>query len=122
MSMLCTAISRSALELVHTEVVKKVHHQEENGMIDKCSCTVWSRYLLHVPIRYRLVCLFTQSILAGEFRSHFLLSTSTGTISNRPSSGVYTNNDFTNIRKSNTNKLMSGAYIIFVRIKFALFV
>ncbi|KAK9357530.1 hypothetical protein V1504DRAFT_361991, partial [Lipomyces starkeyi] len=45
-SMLCTAISRSALELVHTEVVKKVHHQEENGTLDKCSCTVWRRYLL----------------------------------------------------------------------------
>ncbi|KAK9488640.1 hypothetical protein V1527DRAFT_493951 [Lipomyces starkeyi] len=38
-SMLCTAISRSALEVVHTEVVKKVYHQEENGTIDKCSCT-----------------------------------------------------------------------------------
>ncbi|KAK9362858.1 hypothetical protein V1504DRAFT_447675, partial [Lipomyces starkeyi] len=44
--MLCTATSRSALELVHTEVVQKVYHQEENGTIDKCSCTVWSRYLL----------------------------------------------------------------------------
>ncbi|ODQ75662.1 hypothetical protein LIPSTDRAFT_68278 [Lipomyces starkeyi NRRL Y-11557] len=30
-SMLCTRISRSALELVYTEVLKKVHNQEEDG-------------------------------------------------------------------------------------------
>ncbi|ODQ72728.1 hypothetical protein LIPSTDRAFT_72351 [Lipomyces starkeyi NRRL Y-11557] len=45
-SVLCTRISRSALELAYTEVLKKVHNQEEDGMTDKCSCTVRSRYLL----------------------------------------------------------------------------
>ncbi|KAK9327189.1 hypothetical protein V1520DRAFT_283879 [Lipomyces starkeyi] len=39
-SMLYTRISRSALELVYTEVLKKVHNQEEDGMTDKGSCTV----------------------------------------------------------------------------------
>ncbi|KAK9333648.1 hypothetical protein V1520DRAFT_331327 [Lipomyces starkeyi] len=45
-ALLCTAISRSALELVYAEVMKKLHHQEEDGAIDECSCTVRSRYLL----------------------------------------------------------------------------
>ncbi|KAK9316742.1 hypothetical protein V1524DRAFT_425411, partial [Lipomyces starkeyi] len=45
-SMLCTKIPRSALVLVYTEVVKKVHNQEEDGTIDKCNCTVRSHYLL----------------------------------------------------------------------------
>ncbi|KAK9327850.1 hypothetical protein V1520DRAFT_393572 [Lipomyces starkeyi] len=36
----------SALELVYAEVVKKLHHQEEESTIDECSCTLRSRYLL----------------------------------------------------------------------------
>ncbi|ODQ70389.1 hypothetical protein LIPSTDRAFT_74674 [Lipomyces starkeyi NRRL Y-11557] len=42
---LCTAISRSALELVYAEVVKKLHHHEEEGTIDECSCTVRSQII-----------------------------------------------------------------------------
>ncbi|KAK9492519.1 hypothetical protein V1508DRAFT_404664 [Lipomyces doorenjongii] len=39
-ALLCTAISRSALELVYAEFMKKLHHQEEDGAIDECSCTI----------------------------------------------------------------------------------
>ncbi|KAJ8099530.1 hypothetical protein POJ06DRAFT_112349 [Lipomyces tetrasporus] len=44
--MLCSAISRSALELIHAEVMKKVHAQEEPGTMDKCNCATGIRYLL----------------------------------------------------------------------------
>ncbi|KAK9328269.1 hypothetical protein V1520DRAFT_226936 [Lipomyces starkeyi] len=45
-SMLCSAISRSALELIHTEVIKKIHGQEEPGTMKKCNCATRIRYLL----------------------------------------------------------------------------
>ncbi|KAK9332483.1 hypothetical protein V1520DRAFT_367764 [Lipomyces starkeyi] len=47
---LCTAISRSALELVYAEVVKKLHHHEEEGTIDECSCTVRSQIQFGLPL------------------------------------------------------------------------
>ncbi|KAK9351008.1 hypothetical protein V1523DRAFT_340147, partial [Lipomyces doorenjongii] len=40
---LCTAISRSALDLVYVEVMKKVHKQEEEGTKYKCSCETANR-------------------------------------------------------------------------------
>ncbi|KAK9344078.1 hypothetical protein V1522DRAFT_437736 [Lipomyces starkeyi] len=49
-ALLCTAISRSALELVFAEVVKKLHHQEEEGAIDECSCTVRNKLQLGLPL------------------------------------------------------------------------
>ncbi|KAK9331883.1 hypothetical protein V1520DRAFT_368205 [Lipomyces starkeyi] len=45
-SMLCSAICRSALELIHAEVMKKVHGQEEPGTMDNCNCATRIRYLL----------------------------------------------------------------------------
>ncbi|KAK9350762.1 hypothetical protein V1523DRAFT_444888 [Lipomyces doorenjongii] len=36
----------SSNENLHAEVVKKLNHQDEEGTIDECSCTVRSRYLL----------------------------------------------------------------------------
>src|SRR5690348_8131584 len=43
--MLCTRISRFALEIVYAEVMKKLQHNEE-GVDENCSCTISSRYLL----------------------------------------------------------------------------
>ncbi|KAK9236152.1 hypothetical protein V1525DRAFT_445068, partial [Lipomyces kononenkoae] len=43
---LCTAISRSALELVYAEVRKKLNHNDEDGTTDNCACTIGNRYLL----------------------------------------------------------------------------
>ncbi|KAK9328013.1 hypothetical protein V1520DRAFT_347296 [Lipomyces starkeyi] len=43
--MLCTRISRFALEIVYAEVMKKLQHEEE-GVDEICSCTIRSRYLL----------------------------------------------------------------------------
>ncbi|ODQ75331.1 hypothetical protein LIPSTDRAFT_67897, partial [Lipomyces starkeyi NRRL Y-11557] len=45
-SMLCSAISRSTLELIHAEVMEKVHGQEEPGTMDNCNCATRIRYLL----------------------------------------------------------------------------
>ncbi|KAK9367338.1 hypothetical protein V1509DRAFT_566902 [Lipomyces kononenkoae] len=45
-SMLCTTISRSAMELIYTEVMKKIHAQEEPGTMDNCNCVTRIRYLL----------------------------------------------------------------------------
>ncbi|KAK9250292.1 hypothetical protein V1507DRAFT_394894, partial [Lipomyces tetrasporus] len=42
-SKLCTAISRSALELVYAEVVKKLHQQVEEGSRENCGCSIWNR-------------------------------------------------------------------------------
>ncbi|KAK9481801.1 hypothetical protein V1527DRAFT_499535 [Lipomyces starkeyi] len=53
-SMLCSAISRSALELIHTEVMKKIHGQEEPGTMDKCNCATRIRYLLPCPYQMQL--------------------------------------------------------------------
>ncbi|KAK9427569.1 hypothetical protein V1505DRAFT_417432 [Lipomyces doorenjongii] len=49
---LCTAISRSALDLVYVEAMKKVHKQEEEGTKYKCSCETANRYLL--PCSHRI--------------------------------------------------------------------
>ncbi|KAK9357091.1 hypothetical protein V1504DRAFT_479176 [Lipomyces starkeyi] len=70
MSMLCSAISRSALELIHTEVMKKIHRQEEPGTMDKCNCATRIRYLCLARIRYNLVCRFKlrKFTLGGEFK------------------------------------------------------
>ncbi|KAK9364518.1 hypothetical protein V1509DRAFT_667951 [Lipomyces kononenkoae] len=43
---LCTAISRSALELVYAEVRKKLNHNDEGGTTDNCAETIGDRYLL----------------------------------------------------------------------------
>ncbi|KAK9342311.1 hypothetical protein V1522DRAFT_460971 [Lipomyces starkeyi] len=51
-SKLCTAISRSALELVYAEAVKKLHQQEEKGSRENCGCSTWNRYLL--PCSHRI--------------------------------------------------------------------
>ncbi|KAK9371709.1 uncharacterized protein V1513DRAFT_454770 [Lipomyces chichibuensis] len=51
-SKLCTAISRSALELVYGEVVKKLHQQEDEGSRENCGCSTWNRYLL--PCSHRI--------------------------------------------------------------------
>ncbi|KAK9326926.1 hypothetical protein V1520DRAFT_376272 [Lipomyces starkeyi] len=48
-SMLCTAISRSALEMVYAEVVKKLQHHEEEG----CRCKIRTRFLL--PCSHEIV-------------------------------------------------------------------
>ncbi|KAK9341976.1 hypothetical protein V1522DRAFT_417632 [Lipomyces starkeyi] len=62
MSMLCSAIFGSALELIHTEVMKKIHWQEEPGTMDKCNCTTRIRFLpcshqiqLGVPLQFAQV-------------------------------------------------------------------
>ncbi|KAJ8100814.1 hypothetical protein POJ06DRAFT_295671 [Lipomyces tetrasporus] len=49
---LCTTISRSALELVYAEVVKKLHQQEEESSRENCGCSTWNRYLL--PCSHRI--------------------------------------------------------------------
>ncbi|KAK9311602.1 hypothetical protein V1524DRAFT_450218 [Lipomyces starkeyi] len=49
-SMLCTAISRSALEMVYAEVVKKLQHHEGEGTEERCSRT---RFLL--PCSHQIV-------------------------------------------------------------------
>ncbi|KAK9310952.1 hypothetical protein V1524DRAFT_462018, partial [Lipomyces starkeyi] len=41
-SNLCTTISRSALELVYAEVVKKLHQQEEEGSREDCGYSTWN--------------------------------------------------------------------------------
>ncbi|ODQ68748.1 hypothetical protein LIPSTDRAFT_7462 [Lipomyces starkeyi NRRL Y-11557] len=43
---LCTAISRSALDIVYAEVMKMRYNQEEEGTKDKCNCATSNRYLL----------------------------------------------------------------------------
>ncbi|KAK9327708.1 hypothetical protein V1520DRAFT_393680 [Lipomyces starkeyi] len=53
-SMLCSAISRSALELIHAEVMKKVHGQEEPGTMDNCNCATRIRYILPCPHQIQL--------------------------------------------------------------------
>ncbi|ODQ71725.1 hypothetical protein LIPSTDRAFT_329804 [Lipomyces starkeyi NRRL Y-11557] len=52
-SMLCTVISRSALEMVYAEVVKKLQHHEEEGTEERCSCTITTRFLL--PCSHQIV-------------------------------------------------------------------
>ncbi|KAK9234668.1 hypothetical protein V1525DRAFT_452539 [Lipomyces kononenkoae] len=49
---LATRISRSALDLIHTEVMKIFHAQDEAGSIESCNCDVYYRYLL--PCRHRI--------------------------------------------------------------------
>ncbi|KAK9494572.1 hypothetical protein V1508DRAFT_412817 [Lipomyces doorenjongii] len=49
---LCTAISRPALDIVYTEVMKKVNHQEEPGTKYEFSCETLHRYLL--PCSHRI--------------------------------------------------------------------
>ncbi|KAK9313733.1 hypothetical protein V1524DRAFT_448709 [Lipomyces starkeyi] len=41
-SNLCTAISRSVLELVYAEVVKKLRQQEEECSRENCGCSTWN--------------------------------------------------------------------------------
>ncbi|KAK9342440.1 hypothetical protein V1522DRAFT_416156 [Lipomyces starkeyi] len=43
---LCTAISRSALDIVYAEVMKMRHNQQEEGTKYKCNCAPSNRYLL----------------------------------------------------------------------------
>ncbi|KAK9366134.1 hypothetical protein V1509DRAFT_631017 [Lipomyces kononenkoae] len=43
---LCTSISRFALEMIYAEVTKRLHHQEEEGAAEGCSCAIRGRYLL----------------------------------------------------------------------------
>ncbi|KAK9330848.1 hypothetical protein V1520DRAFT_369158 [Lipomyces starkeyi] len=52
-SMLCTVISRSALEMVYAEVVKKLQHHEEEGTEGRCNCTIRTRFLL--PCSHQIV-------------------------------------------------------------------
>ncbi|KAK9236617.1 hypothetical protein V1525DRAFT_406313, partial [Lipomyces kononenkoae] len=51
---LCTAISRSALELAYAEVSKKLHHNDEDGTRENCSCVTGDRYLLPSSHRIQL--------------------------------------------------------------------
>ncbi|KAK9242628.1 hypothetical protein V1506DRAFT_509245 [Lipomyces tetrasporus] len=53
-SKLCTTISRSALELVYAEVMKKKQHQEEDDKWESCRCSTWNRYLLPCSHRIQL--------------------------------------------------------------------
>ncbi|KAK9353428.1 hypothetical protein V1523DRAFT_440266 [Lipomyces doorenjongii] len=53
-SKLCTAISRSGLELVYGEVMKKVQQQQEDGSWETCTCSAWHRYLLPCSHRIQL--------------------------------------------------------------------
>ncbi|KAK9328776.1 hypothetical protein V1520DRAFT_280695 [Lipomyces starkeyi] len=49
-----TKISRSALELLHAEVMKKVHNQEEAESSEHCNCDTYHRYLLPCSHHIRL--------------------------------------------------------------------
>ncbi|KAK9333168.1 hypothetical protein V1520DRAFT_367105 [Lipomyces starkeyi] len=49
-----TKISRSALELLHAEVMKRVHNQEEAGSSEHCKCDTYHRYLLPCSHNIRL--------------------------------------------------------------------
>ncbi|KAK9326621.1 hypothetical protein V1520DRAFT_394395 [Lipomyces starkeyi] len=53
-SKLCTAISRSALYLIYTEVMKKVRQQEKESSWETCDCSAWNRYLLPCSHRIQL--------------------------------------------------------------------
>ncbi|KAK9427478.1 hypothetical protein V1505DRAFT_287942, partial [Lipomyces doorenjongii] len=53
-SHLCTKISRSALDLLHAEVMKKFHNQEEAGSSEDCNCDICRRYLLPCSHQIRL--------------------------------------------------------------------
>ncbi|KAK9344556.1 hypothetical protein V1522DRAFT_410121 [Lipomyces starkeyi] len=66
-SNLCTAISRSVLELVYAEVVKKLRQQEEECSRENCGCSTWNRYLLPCSHRIELAFRFLSQIfiLAG---------------------------------------------------------
>ncbi|KAK9251519.1 hypothetical protein V1507DRAFT_499334 [Lipomyces tetrasporus] len=61
-STLCTAISRSALEMVYAEVAKKLQHQEKDGTTEKCSCTIRSLYLLPVQTALPAINVLSQHI------------------------------------------------------------
>ncbi|KAJ8100210.1 hypothetical protein POJ06DRAFT_281343 [Lipomyces tetrasporus] len=50
---LCTAISRSALDIVYAEVMKMRYNQEEEGTKYKCNCATSNRYLL--PCSYQIL-------------------------------------------------------------------
>ncbi|KAK9242960.1 hypothetical protein V1506DRAFT_555733 [Lipomyces tetrasporus] len=51
---ICTKISRSALDLLHAEVMKKLHNQEEAGSSEHCNCDIYRRYLLPCSHKIRL--------------------------------------------------------------------
>ncbi|KAK9489198.1 hypothetical protein V1508DRAFT_458636 [Lipomyces doorenjongii] len=53
-SKLCTAISRSGLELVYGKVLKKMQRQQEDGSWETCTCSAWHRYLLPCSHRIQL--------------------------------------------------------------------
>ncbi|KAK9312357.1 hypothetical protein V1524DRAFT_341302, partial [Lipomyces starkeyi] len=76
-SMLCSAISRSALELIHAEVMKKVHGQEEPGTMDKCNCATRIRYLLPCSHQIRLGVPIQVTDVHPRWRIHGALPTLT---------------------------------------------